>query len=123
LYAVTGVGGGAGIGEFGGEKRRWVAKGPRQPRWSTVKGMRVIWEVLSEWMTASMDEAMVVLPFKWMLSKWVLMIRGGDGWDLLERALDTGGIVASMPMVDVVPLQVSHLYTELLHLEKIVKFD
>jgi hypothetical protein len=34
-----------------------------------------------------------------MLAKWVLVIRGIDGWDLLERVLDTGGIVMSMRMV------------------------
>jgi hypothetical protein len=34
-----------------------------------------------------------------MLARWVLIISGIDGWDLLERALETGGIVTSMPIV------------------------
>jgi hypothetical protein len=34
-----------------------------------------------------------------MLAKWVLIISGIDGWVLLDRALETGGIVTSMPMV------------------------
>jgi hypothetical protein len=35
----------------GWKKREW-AKGPRPPRWSTVKGIRAMWWVLRDEMTA-----------------------------------------------------------------------
>ncbi len=34
-----------------------------------------------------------------MLAKWVLVINGVDGWDFLERELETWGIVALIAMV------------------------
>jgi hypothetical protein len=58
-----GVGGGCVIWESDGANRRVVAKGPKLPRWLTVKGMRAIWCVFRDWRTASVDEAVVVLPW------------------------------------------------------------
>ena len=52
-------------------------------------------------MTASAEEAVEDLPcsFKQMLAKWVRVIWGIDGWDFLERELETWGIDTSIPMV------------------------
>jgi hypothetical protein len=60
-----------------------------------------MWWALRNWMTASMDEAAVVLPVNLdqMLANWVHEIRRIDGWDFLERALETWEMVTSMLMV------------------------
>jgi hypothetical protein len=60
-----------------------------------------MWWAFRDWITASADEAVVVLPWNLerMLAKWVLIINGIDGWDFLARALETWGMVTSMPMV------------------------
>jgi hypothetical protein len=53
----VGEGRGGGSGRGGGlvlegwKRRRW-AKKPRPPRWSTVKGRRVMWAELMAWMMA-----------------------------------------------------------------------
>ena len=46
-------------------------------------------------MTASVEEIFKVLPcnFEQMLAKWVRVIWEIDGWDFLERELETWGMV------------------------------
>jgi hypothetical protein len=67
----------------------------------TIKGIRAMWWALRDWMTASADEAVVVLPWnlEQMLAEWVRIIEGIDGWDFLARVLETWGMVTLMPMV------------------------
>ena len=66
-----------------------------------MKGIRVTWWAFREWMTASAEEAVKVLPcgFEQMVAKWVHVIWGSDGWDFFERELETWGMVMSIPMV------------------------
>jgi hypothetical protein len=103
------------IGDSDGLKSRLMAKAPRPPKWSTVKGMRAMWWAFRESMTASAVEAVEFLPWSLerMLAKWVLVISGIDGWDFLERELETWGMVTSIPIVTAAALEGVRRSTEI----------
>ena len=62
MFEVIGFEGVNLMGESRGAKSRAVAKWPKPPRWSTVKGTRAMWWAFKDWMTDWVEEALVVLP-------------------------------------------------------------